>query len=233
MYVQGVGSHVQQLLEVVEQKRRAIHSLAEESGEGAQSAASLTRQRASLLSTLKLCMVRCSSFARCTITRIPHSWRLHLILFALFPCLQAMQQVAHAKGALDNTIAAAPHAGLDYMGALEILAGLKESAAHVPVGVSAIGSLPEYMDRMRASIQSSMVSDMLERCKFDSAKYLDTLLSGDAAVGSASLENGNGVDSLVLALLPPITGLCRIGALSEAAHALYKELQIGMTTFIM
>ena len=140
--------------------------------------------------------------------------------------------MGHAKAALESSMAAAPHAGLDYVGVLEILGGLQEDGAAAPVGLVAIGDLPEYIGTVKGAVKEVMIAELLERAKFDADGYLAATLAGAGQNGSPGAAAAAAGEDELEALAPAVTGLCRIEALVESAQVLYRDIQVDMGAFI-
>jgi len=148
--------------------------------------------------------------------------------------VQAVQQVSHAKTALDNSIAAVPHAGLDYAGALDLLAGVDESRSQVPANLKSFGSLPEYVKEVKSAIKEIMIADLLERSKFDDTEMIAGMLEGLAGGRQVAVADYKHIseDSNLLEMSPAVAGLNRLGAMQEGLQALYKSSRLSMTSFI-
>ena len=144
--------------------------------------------------------------------------------------MQAVQQILHAKTAMQNSLASASYAGLDYIGALEVLEQLKESCdtKHV-LSLTAVGGLADYMKGVETALKNMMMADLVEKTMLDANKCVTEVLSDVKTTSNGGGLAAEGGDEL---LGPIVASLCKINSLNEALHAVQKDLHRGMRNLI-
>ena len=164
-------------------------------------------------------------------------------LLAALDLVQAVQQIVHVKSAMENSLAAASYAGLDYISTLDVLEELKESCCREDdvMGLLAVGGLPEYMDSVQAALKEIMVADLVEKMVMDVDGCVDQILC-DQKKGSTSIttstttvaSDGERVADEIdaEALQPIVLSLCKIECFEEALQVLQKEMHSGMSIIL-
>ena len=127
---------------------------------------------------------------------------------------------------MEGSLSAAEVAGMDYVGALDVLEQLRE-ACHGPVmALRAVAGLPQYMDDVQGAMREVMVADLIERTTLDVSRSLAAVLPGRGV--AAAEEEYEGPEAVVTLVVT----LCKIEALADALHAVQKDLHRGMAVLL-
>jgi hypothetical protein len=129
---------------------------------------------------------------------------------------------------MEGSLSSASVAGMDYIGALDVLEQLRESCRGPVMALQAVGGLPQYMDGVQSSMKDIMIADLIERTTLDVSRSLAAVLPGHEAApapAEAEFEGPEAVATLVLTL-------CKIDALADALHAVQRDLHRGMCTLL-
>lgn len=140
---------------------------------------------------------------------------------------------------MQSSLEAASYAGLDYIGALEVLEQLEGTCHGDVMNLAAVGKLPEYMDGVQNEMKGIMITDLVERTTMGIDACVGAVLSGDVGNekihpgassinGSIAGESGQGLAGVA----PLVLSLCRIHRLSEGVKAVQKSLHQDMTNLL-
>ncbi|KAH7622162.1 putative Vacuolar protein sorting-associated protein 54, chloroplastic [Nannochloris sp. 'desiccata'] len=161
----------------------------------------------------------------------------------------SVQEIVHAKAAMQNSLSAASFAGVDYPGALEVLHQLEGSCKGQVMNLAAVRGVPGYLTRVQAALKDIMVADVVERTRLNIEESAGAVLN---TARSETNESVNGIAKgeglLILAekekeiesslrspeaMTPLILSLCRINSLHEAVQAVQKDLHHGMAQLLL
>jgi vacuolar protein sorting-associated protein 54 len=162
-------------------------------------------------------------------------------LLSTLDLVSSVQEIVHAKSAMQNSLSAASFAGVDYTGALEVLHQLEGSCKGQVMNLAAVSGVPEYLARVQAALKDIMVADLVERTRFDIEECVGAVLHSDSngissTRGEESLENEETAESSLRspeAMTPLILSLHRINSFQEAVLAVQKDLHRSMATFFL
>jgi hypothetical protein len=160
-------------------------------------------------------------------------------LKAACTAVMAMQQIVHAKHALQSALAGMQHTGLDYIGVLDILESLKNDAANTSLAeLAPVAGLAEYVSGVGAALQETFISDVLDRTKFDTQSKVSSLImdhqhqedSVDGRFPTKELEEED--LELEIGISAPVIGLSRLNGTATMLQVLRKQVHQEVFEFL-